>query len=94
MQAEIPSRLRNKRRCPEAARTYSLNEKGSVMIYIGNFLHTTNQEQAQEMDRRHGEFTLIVETADAETALHLFREKTPRLSEESGIFSRGSALFF
>ena len=45
------------------------------MIYIGNFLHTTNQEQRNEMDRRHGEFALIVEAADAETALHLFREK-------------------
>lgn len=45
------------------------------MIYIGNFLHTTNQEQKGTMDRRHGEFTLIVETDDAETALYLFREK-------------------
>jgi hypothetical protein len=45
------------------------------MIYIGNFLHTTSQEQAEEKDRRHGEFSLIVETTDAETALHLFRER-------------------
>jgi hypothetical protein len=45
------------------------------MIYIGNFLHTTNQEKSEEEDRRHGEFSLIVEAADAETALHLFREK-------------------
>ena len=52
-----------------------LHEKGQRMIYIGNFLHTTNQEQRKETDRRHGEFTLIVEAADAETALHLFREK-------------------
>ncbi|MGE5841015.1 MAG: hypothetical protein ACM335_01975 [Deltaproteobacteria bacterium] len=45
------------------------------MIYIGNFLHTTNQEQSKEQDRRHGEFSLIVEASDAETALSLFREK-------------------
>jgi hypothetical protein len=68
--------LRGKRRRLEAAlRKRFLNKKGRVMIYIGNFLHTTNQEQRQEMDRRHGEFTLIVESTDAETALHLFREK-------------------
>jgi hypothetical protein len=52
-----------------------LNEKGLRMIYIGNFLHTTNQEQHEEKDRRHGEFSLIVEAADAETALYLFRER-------------------
>jgi hypothetical protein len=51
------------------------NRKGRKMIYIGNFLHATNQEQSKERDRRHGEFTLIVETADAETALNLFRER-------------------
>lgn len=45
------------------------------MIYIGNFLHTTNQEQSEERDRRHGEFSLIVEAGDSETALHLFRER-------------------
>lgn len=45
------------------------------MIYIGNFLHTTNQEQSKEQDRRHGEFSLIVEASDAETALSLFRER-------------------
>jgi hypothetical protein len=45
------------------------------MIYIGNFLHATNQEQKNERDRRHGEFSLIVEAVDAQTALHLFRER-------------------
>jgi len=76
LRAQVPAHLPGKTRRPEAARRmFSLNEKGRVMIYIGNFLHTTNQEKQKEMDRRHGEFTLIVETDDAETALHLFREK-------------------
>jgi len=63
------------------------------MIYIGNFLHTTNQEQKKEMDRRHGEFTLIVEAADAETALHLFREKLLAYQRVRDFFQGECAIF-
>ena len=30
------------------------------MIYIGKFLHTTNQQEKNEDKRRHGEFNLVV----------------------------------
>ncbi|MBW2356223.1 MAG: hypothetical protein JRF23_05550 [Deltaproteobacteria bacterium] len=34
------------------------------MIYIGYFVHVTNQEQVDEADRRHGEFHMAVEADD------------------------------
>jgi len=77
---------------PDLRRRF-LNEKGRVMIYIGNFFHTTNQEQKKEMDRRHGEFTLIVEAADAETALHLFREKLLAYRRVRDFFQGECAIF-
>ncbi len=43
------------------------------MIYIGNFLVLTDQEKIAENDRRHGEFSLIIEAADTPTALRAFK---------------------
>jgi len=45
------------------------------MVYVGNFLHATDQEQVQEADRRYGDFSLIVEAPDHRSALLLFRER-------------------
>ena len=43
------------------------------MIYIGNFLVRTDQEKIAENDRRHGEFSLIIDVADTATALREFK---------------------
>lgn len=45
------------------------------MIYIGNFLHRTHQEEVSEAQRRHGEFNLIVEAETRDAALELFRTR-------------------
>ena len=56
------------------------------MIVIGNFLQLTNQKAENPLDRRHGEFSLMVEAADTDSALGLFREKIQSLRITSDFF--------
>lgn len=56
------------------------------MIYIGYFVHVTNQEQVDEADRRHGEFHMAVEAADAGDALELFRRQIAYHRRQSEFF--------
>ena len=39
------------------------------MIYIGKFLHATNQQETEESERRHGEFNLIIEAENQDAAV-------------------------
>ncbi len=63
------------------------------MIYIGSFLHTTNQQEASEVERRHGEFHLIVEAENRYAALEYFRERI-RLAREKSTFFEGESRIF
>jgi len=56
------------------------------MIYIGKFLHATNQQRIQEENRRHGEFNLIIEADDETTALKKFKERIVDFRETSNLF--------
>ncbi len=56
------------------------------MIYMGFFIHGTNQEQVEEIDRRHGEFSLITDAPEAETALTRFRDRIVAYRENSDFF--------
>lgn len=56
------------------------------MIYIGYFIHATNQEQIEEADRRHGEFSLAVEAGDESIALELFRRQIIQYRKQSELF--------
>jgi len=56
------------------------------MLYIGYFIHATNQEQVEEADRRHGEFSLGVEAPDAAGALELFRRRIIEDRRQSDFF--------
>ena len=55
------------------------------MIYIGKFLHATNQQRNQEENRRHGEFNLIIEADDETTALKKFKERIVDFRETSDL---------
>jgi hypothetical protein len=46
-----------------------------MMLYIGKFLHMTNQQKAEESERRHGEFNLIVQAENDEAAVERFKER-------------------
>jgi len=56
------------------------------MIYIGKFLHATDQQNTQETDRRHGEFNLIIEAEDENSATDKFKERIKRFRETSDLF--------
>jgi hypothetical protein len=56
------------------------------MIYIGKFLHATNQQKTNETERRHGEFNLIIEAKDQNSAVNKFRERIIEFRENSDLF--------
>ena len=64
------------------------------MIYIGSFLQLTNQEQADEEDRRHGEFSLLLEASSAEEAVYKFREKIVAYRMSRDFFEGDCDVFF
>ena len=45
------------------------------MKFIGLFSHMTNQDQLDEADRRHGEFSLIAEAEGPDQAIRMFRDR-------------------
>jgi len=63
-----------------------LDWKGYNMIYIGKFLHATNQQSTTEEDRRHGEFNLIIEANDEPTAVAKFKERIVEFREKTELF--------
>jgi hypothetical protein len=64
------------------------------MIYIGSFLHLTNQEQPEEEERRHGEFSLLVEASSADEAVYKFREKIVAYRMSRDFFEGDCDVFF
>ena len=56
------------------------------MIYIGKFLHATDQQRTQETNRRHGEFNLIIEAENETAALEKFKERIVEFKETSDLF--------
>ena len=62
-------------------------ETSETMYFIANFNHLTDQQQAEESDRRHGSFSMVVEADSAETALSKFRERLNSLKQTTSLFS-------
>jgi hypothetical protein len=56
------------------------------MFYIGNFTYATNQEETLEEDRRHGEFSLIVDADNPYLAILKFKERIVKYRETSDFF--------
>ena len=56
------------------------------MYFIGNFIHATNQEEIMETERRHGEFSLIIDAETPYTALKKFRDKIVNYRTTSDFF--------
>ena len=63
------------------------------MIYIGKFLHTTNQQEEDESRRRHGEFSLIVAAGDQKAAVALFRQRLEKVRGEKDFFEGESTIY-
>ena len=64
------------------------------MIYIGNFLHLTNQKDPSEINRRHGEFHLIVDAEDNEMAVLMFKDHIIAMRESTEFFEGASKIYF
>ena len=64
------------------------------MLYIGKFLHMTNQQETEESQRRHGEFNLIVEAENDQAAIERFKERILDSRENSELFEGASAIYF
>jgi hypothetical protein len=65
-----------------------------MMLYIGKFLHMTNQQEAEESERRHGEFNLIVEAENGQAAVERFKERIIDSRENSDLFEGDSSIYF
>ncbi len=63
------------------------------MIYMGNFLYLSNQEKDLASDRRHGEFNLVVESENIETAVDLFKAEITQLRQAREFFEGDCAIF-
>ena len=63
------------------------------MLYIGKFLHMTNQQEVEESDRRHGEFNLIVEAENGQAAVERFKERIIDSRESSDLFEGDSSIY-
>jgi hypothetical protein len=64
------------------------------MIYIGEFFHLTNQEEVEERDRRYGEFNLLVDAQDTQTAIKFFKQRIIEFRQKSEFFSGDCKIFF
>lgn len=62
------------------------------MYFIGNFQHVSNQ-QADDTDRRHGTFSMMVEADNMDTALDKFRERLIAFKAATAFFEGRCAIF-
>ena len=63
------------------------------MLYIGKFLHMTNQQAELESERRHGEFNLIVEAEDSQAAIESFKKRITDSREKSDLFEGDCTIY-
>ena len=63
------------------------------MIYIGKFLHATNQQEVEESERRHGEFNLIIEAESQDAAVDKFKERIVGFRGTSDLFEGDCSIY-
>jgi hypothetical protein len=63
------------------------------MYFIGNFVHATSQEETRETERRHGEFSLIVDAPGPRNALEKFRDRLIKYRETSDFFKGDCSVY-
>jgi hypothetical protein len=63
------------------------------MIYIGNFFHLTNQQELSDIERRHGEFNLLVDADSQEKALALFKKRIVDFKKTGSLFEGECRIF-
>jgi hypothetical protein len=71
----------------------NLKTGGKRMYFIGNFTYATSQEETAEQDRRHGEFTLIVDAENPYLAIFKFKERIVKYREMSDLFQGDCSIY-
>ena len=64
------------------------------MLFIGNFFYVSNQEEANDVDRRHGEFNLMLEAESAEKAIDMFKSRIKALRNLRDFFEGDCSIYF
>jgi transcriptional regulator with PAS, ATPase and Fis domain len=64
------------------------------MLYIGNFYYVSNQEEALDPNRRHGEFNLMIEADNIEVAVDSFRSRIVALQKARDFFGGDCSIYF
>ena len=64
------------------------------MIFIGKFFYLTNQQEIEEVERRHGEFDLIIEAVDGSQAFAKFKKRIADLRVKGDFFQGQTSIFF
>lgn len=64
------------------------------MLYIGKFLHMTNQQETEESQRRNGEFNLIVQAENSQAAVERFKSRILESRENSDLFEGDCSIYF
>lgn len=63
------------------------------MYFIGNFVYAAHQEEGCEVDRRHGEFSLIVDAPDAREALRRYKDRIFKYRMTSDFFQGDCSVY-
>jgi hypothetical protein len=63
------------------------------MLYIGNFLFVTNQQNTKENSRRHGGFNMVIDAPSESAALQKFRQRLFDYGKESSFFEGRCRIF-
>jgi hypothetical protein len=63
------------------------------MYFIGDFQHLSDQQSEDEPDRRHGNFSMMVEAESAESALEKFRQRLLTFKESTTFFEGHCKIF-
>ncbi len=64
------------------------------MLYIGHFLHTTNQEEELDLQRRYGEFNLVLRAENNHQAIEKFKERIVNMRNTSDYFEGDCFVYF
>jgi hypothetical protein len=63
------------------------------MYFIGDFQHLSDQQSENEHNRRHGNFSMMVEAESAESALEKFRQRLLTFKEATSFFDGHCTIF-
>lgn len=63
------------------------------MYFIGNFQYLTNQQHGNEVERRHGLFSMMVQAESSEQALEKFRQRITLFQQSSSLFEGQCAIY-